>query len=395
MLRYPPCACRAPAPRARHALREIPQILAELLQGEGQTVDLGDRLAALFAQRPGLAHGGDCHAQSGQGCIHRGEGRWRLADGETFGRLGQKLHDGLPQPLHRLGQMLASLRRHCRHPGASHGGQIMVQPPQIAQDGFGVGCVAEAIGPLMLSLSRQGLDPRHGAAQPAVDLQECRAVERHREIAQDDLDQLREAPQHDGRRFRQEPGGAAGQDEERDGEPDDAAEPDLQHPVDGIAHGVGLQAAGAQQQDDGGDRGDAEAGPQRRDEGQRPQRHHESQAESRNPMMGNCQRYCHAPDGTGEGADQPVDAGLERSPDAPLHDDDGGEHRPIALGELQHLCQRESSEPGKCGAQGETQLAPAPLHESAKRLYLHPAGPPPHQSKATFISPSPGNSTVT
>ena len=267
--------------------------------------------------------------------------------------------------------MLASLRRHGRHDGPSHGRQIMVQPAQIAQDRLGIRRVAQAIDPLMLGLPGQGLHPGHGAAQTAVNRQARRPVERRRDIAQEEFHQLGEAAQHGSRRFRQEPGRAARQDEERDGEADDATEPDLQHPVDGIGHGIGLQAARAQQHDDGGDRGDAEAGLQRRDQGQGPQRHDESEAQGRNPMMGNRQGHRHAPDGAGEGADQPVDAGLERSSHASLHDDDGGEHGPIALGQVQQLCQGKGNEPGKGRAQGEAQLAAAPFHESAESFYLH------------------------
>src|SRR5579859_2075713 len=51
--------------------------------------------------------------------------------------------------------------------------------------------------------------------------------------------------------------------------------------------------------------------------------------------MGHGQRHDHAPDRAGEGANDPVDRGLQGAAQARLHDDHGGQHRPIALGQAE------------------------------------------------------------
>lgn len=82
--------------------------------------------------------------------------------------------------------------------------------------------------------------------------------------------------------------------------------------------------------------------------------------------------------GAAERAQQPVEPGLERAADAGLDDDDGGEHRPIALRQAEQLRQREGDEARRGHADSEAQLgavAAQPGPYPAERRPHHGARP--------------------
>jgi hypothetical protein len=53
-----------------------------------------------------------------------------------------------------------------------------------------------------------------------------------------------------------------------------------------------------------------------------------------------------APEGSGDGAGQPIDRRLQRATDARLHDDHGRQHRPIDLLDAEQFADRQRDQPG-------------------------------------------------
>ncbi len=154
------------------------------------------------------------------------------------------------------------------------------------------------------------------------------------------------------RRGGQDAVGSSGQHEQRDEQGHGAAEADLEDPVQGRhQRPVGMAGRG-QQQDHGGDGGHAIGGLERRQQGQRREHDGQRQAQAGHVAMRNGQGYRHAPDRSADGADDAVEGRLQGPADAGLHDDDGGEHRPVALGQMQQVAEHEARQRGHDDANG-------------------------------------------
>jgi hypothetical protein len=61
-------------------------------------------------------------------------------------------------------------------------------------------------------------------------------------------------------------------------------------------------------------------------------------------------------DGAGDGADHPVDGGTNRATDACLHDDDGRDYRPVALGEAKRMGKAEGENSRNKDAKGQPEF---------------------------------------
>ena len=160
--------------------------------------------------------------------------------------------------------------------------------------------------------------------------------------------------------------GACRQDEERDRERDDAAEGDLAHPVDGEEDRADGSPGRAEEHDHRRHRRDAETRIDRGENRKRQERHGEPGRQRVGIAVRHDKRHDAAEHAATDRADEALDRRLERSADARLHDDDGGEHRPVALGEAEHLREGIGRNRGNRHPHRQPQLGPAPNEPGAE-----------------------------
>ena len=139
---------------------------------------------------------------------------------------------------------------------------------------------------------------------------------------------------------------------------DQATEGDLRHAGDSRPDRACADISSDQQHDHGGKRRDAEARIDRRRERQRSDRKRENESLRGRGGVGNEHAERRSVNRAAERADHVFDGRPKRSPDAPLRDDNGRQHRPQTVQrKAESLDEGESGEGGDRHTQTEAQVS--------------------------------------